>query len=443
MATPINYNNIYPIKYLGNRVQNSIATCTSYLQDYNGNIVSIVDILTTIYVSTWSEFLIKLKLIVDSGIGGVINIAPTTLLATSTAIIPSNIKIMGSGKNVSIIKALPGLGLTNIFNMNSATNITIQNLTFDADEATNLEIINAEDTTNVLYENCAFLNINNGLFILQSGTNSVMCNCDFSTGTGSSAISISGTGHRIIQSSFDNFAELSITTADKLVFNSNYITTIGSIQISGSNNILFANNVIEDFSGTMIFTTITELTISDNIFKSLDTTGSITLNNVENSIINNNLFDFAANNMISTSDSCNTILIKNNQLTGTQISNTNSFFDIDIAGTNIMVINNNCKRNIPLTANANITKLYDSQLNIVVTAGATINITLSSLTEESVDQIVYITNDATSTQAFDLLNLYDPIGSYTHTVVAAGETCVIMWTGFNWRLLDPADSTPA
>jgi hypothetical protein len=442
MASPRNYNNVYPIKYLGNRVQTSVATCTSYLQDYDGNIVSIADILATTYVSNWAEFLTKIQEIVDNGNGGVINLAPVILEANSTAIIPSNVKIFGSGKGVTIIRAQPGI--VNIFDMDSASDILIQNITFDANSVVGVEMINAPDTTNIAYDNCEFINVNNGLFLLQSGDRATITNCDFATGTGSSAISITGTNHRVIQSSFDTLSEISMTNVDKILFNSNYINTVSNIAVSNSNNVLLTNNIIESFEDIIEFTNITDFTFSDNIIKGTNPLfGIINLSGIVNGFVMNNLFDFAVNSMITTDDACNTLLIKNNQFTGTQVSEVNSFFNIDTDGTNIVVLNNNCKRDIPLTATASINRVYDSQLNIVVTAGATINITLNPLSEGSVGHTVYLTNDTTSNQSIDVQSLYDPIGSYTHTVVAATETCVVMWTGFRWRLIDPGDSTPA
>src|SRR5690606_25304387 len=165
MASPRNYNNVYPIKYLGNRVQSSVATCTTYLQDYDGNIVNIADILATTYVSNWAEFLTKIQEIVDSGNGGVINLAPVVLNATSTATIPSNVKIFGSGKGVTIIRAQSGL--VNIFDMDSTSDILLQNITFDANSVVGVEMINAPDATNITYDNCEFKNVNNGLYLLQ------------------------------------------------------------------------------------------------------------------------------------------------------------------------------------------------------------------------------------------------------------------------------------
>lgn len=437
-------NNSIALTYLGNKVNTSVATCLKYLQDYDGNTIPFNTIFLNTCCSQWNEYEYKLSQLTA---GGEICFNAGTIEILSATTVPNNLTIYGVGKDATILQLPANSAITNVFTANAISNLTISDLTIDLNNVSGANALVFTSCDNITLKNCKITNSLNAsmLSITASSTNMTIDNCVFDTAAGTgNTFEINSGGAKVVNSKLIDLPSILFEDGTNgIVFSNNVVDGHGAFELLNVENVNITSNIIKNYQTPIILTTATACIINDNIFK---VSGNIDVINIlagTNIQFINNLIDSTAPGLIDIAATANTVYVKNNNICGTITNPALSFYTISTSATNVCAINNHSKRAVDVAANQAFSNLYDSQLDINITDAGPLDITLSALTSATNEQYVYVSSNAASIGDFDLLGLYDPVGGYTHTVVSAGQTCVIMWTGLHWRLIDPGNTAPA
>lgn len=438
-------NNSVALTYLGNKVNTSVAICLKYLQDFDGNIIPFDTIFANVCCSRWDEFEYKFSQLTA---GGEIcfNVGTFEILS-SIAFSVGNFSIYGAGRDSTILQLPTDTALTNVFSGSSIDNITISDLTIDLNNVNGATGFAFTGSTNITIKNCKVINSRNAsmLSVITSSGNLTVDECVFDTGAGSgNTVVVNSGGMKIVNSKFvDLPAILFQNGTNGIIFTNNNVDNIASFELDAVENVNITQNIIKNYTTPIIVDNgCAACIISDNVFTTASTTDAIQLSGVNNAQFVNNLIDNNSPGLLEVGITANTVLVKNNNITGTITDPLLTHYNISLGSTNVCVINNHSKLAVSLAADRVFSNLYASQLDITVTVVGPINVSLFQLTSATNDQYVYITSNAASVGDFNLTGIYDPVGGYISTVVSAGNTCVVQWTGLNWRLIDPGDTAP-
>jgi len=419
----------------GNTVRASTELLTDCIRPITeGGSIKIIGLASGSVVTTLVEFLEALELVTEAG-GGCISVGSGVYTVMSTIVLPSNIKIVGCGKETTIFRAAAGLNAP-IFSIDTVDSVKLEDLQIDSNSPASTvptSDVFVNSSTKVSIESCTFVNSAN------SGTGSLgfynVINCQVKSS---------------VFSDMDNVGVGVDTNSFNVNITDNVFDTVINCAIDSlGNEVIIKGNQIQE-SGPLCVRS-GKAVVDCNTISSNNNTGiAVNGGGLGNHIVTNNIIDDAGDSGISSAGaSFNSCLIVNNIIrqsasAGIELGDNlnNAFIDGNKLTGNLtgIVVSTVGNDNVCVSKNKSVAVYNaDGAINpnddeaVVTAAGSDLSMTLADINKCSVGHVICIENDAASTNNVSVT--YNSGGS-DEIILLPSQNKVLKWNGRNWCVIN-------
>ena len=419
----------------GNTVRASIAVLTDCIRPITeGGTIKIIGLGSGHVVTTLVEFLEALALVAAAG-GGCISVAAGVYTVAATIALPSNVKIVGCGKETTIFRAAAGLNAA-IFSVSGVSTVKLQDLQIDSNAPSSVVAVSDVEvvgSSGVTVDSCMFVNsANSGVGSLGFVTSfNCLVKCCMFQDMDNVGVDVADTcpDIGITDCFFSNVTNCAIDSrGDRVVIKGNHIQSSGPLCVRDGKAVVDGNTVLAALGvgvGVNGGVPPGNHVVSNNIV--CDSVGAgikSEFASFESCLIVDNIVKDSGGAGIELDDDLDSALVEGNKLTGNA-----SGILVSTTGNDNVCVGKNKSRVLYSAAGA-ISPNDDEA--VVTAAGGVLAMTLDDMNKCSVGHCLCIENDAAST---DNVEVTYNSGS-DQIVLLPTQNKVLKWNGQAWCVLN-------